>query len=154
MDWHMLWRRPDENTRTCWGYSFQWTQNHLSPDQMHSLKFTYDGLADECLARLDKISPPLGPALPRNSSSPLASAKDGTSVGSPPKRDLYLLLRDHASIDEKLAQLWKEVNTIPEWVDWQQIQRGQDVFYRYGGPALTGLAYQSLLGGMVRCQTL
>lgn len=33
-------------------------------------------------------------------------------------------------------------------VDWEQIARGQDVFYRYGGANLTGLAYQSLLGGM------
>ena len=61
---------------------------------------------------------------------------------------MFVLLRDHAHTDEKLAQLWKEVNTIPEWVDWTQIARGQDVFYRYGGAALTGLAYQSLLGGM------
>ncbi|RAL66063.1 hypothetical protein DID88_005723 [Monilinia fructigena] len=29
-----------------------------------------------------------------------------------------------------------------------KLGRGQDVFYRYGGAALTGLAYQSLLGGM------
>lgn len=33
-------------------------------------------------------------------------------------------------------------------MDWDQIARGQDVFYRYGGANLTGLAYQSLLGGM------
>jgi len=37
---------------------------------------------------------------------------------------------------------------VPPWVDWEQIRRGQDVFYRYGGANLTGLAYQSLLGGM------
>jgi hypothetical protein len=37
---------------------------------------------------------------------------------------------------------------VPDWVDWAQIERGQDVFYRYGGACLTGLAYQSLLGGM------
>lgn len=149
MSWHMPWKPADENTRTCWGYSFQWTQDHLSADEMHKLKFTYDELADECLARLDHISPPSDGTLPRNSSIPSAKAKDGTSVAPPLKRDLYILLRDHASTDEKLAQLWKEANTIPEWVDWQQIQRGQDVFYRYGGAALTGLAYQSLLGGMV-----
>lgn len=44
--------------------------------------------------------------------------------------------------------MWEEINTVPPWVDWAQIERGQDVFYRYGGPAITGLAYQSLLGGM------
>ena len=70
-------------------------------------------------------------------------------TNSDPKRDLYLLLRDNASTDKVLGALWKEVNTVPEWVDWAQISRGQEVFYRYGGPALTGLAFQSLLGGMV-----
>ncbi|KAI9792389.1 MAG: hypothetical protein M1816_002273 [Peltula sp. TS41687] len=148
MNWYMPWRVADENTRTRWGYSFQWTQDHISADQMQSMKFTYDELADECLARLDQLSPPSGPTLLRNSNGVPVDTKDGTAVVSPPKRDLYLLLRDHASADEKLTQLWKEVNTIPDWVDWQQIQRGQDVFYRYGGAALTGLAYQSLLGGM------
>jgi len=58
------------------------------------------------------------------------------------------LLRDHAETDELLKRFWQEVNTVPSWVDWAQIQRGQDVFYRYGGACFTGLAYQSLLGGM------
>lgn len=65
-----------------------------------------------------------------------------------PQRDLYALLRDNVDADPKLAEMWKQLNTVPEWVDWAQIERGQDVFYRYGGAALTGLAYQSLLGGM------
>lgn len=64
------------------------------------------------------------------------------------KRDLYLLLRDNVDKNEKLKRLWDEVNDVPDWVDWEQISRGQDVFYRYGGATLTGLAYQSLLGGM------
>jgi hypothetical protein len=65
-----------------------------------------------------------------------------------PPRDLYALLKEHHASNAKLDQLWQEVNTIPDWVDWEQIARGQDVFYRYGGPALTGLTFQSLLGGM------
>ena len=65
-----------------------------------------------------------------------------------PSRDLYQILLDHQETDELLHRFWLEVNTVPSWVDWDQIQRGQDVFYRYGGACLTGLAYQSLLGGM------
>lgn len=65
-----------------------------------------------------------------------------------PRRDLYALLEEHRASDPKLSELWTEVNTVPAWVDWEQIERGQDVFYRYGGPALTGLTFQSLLGGM------
>lgn len=47
-----------------------------------------------------------------------------------------------------MKELWDQLNTVPDWVDWEQLERGQDVFYRYGGANLTGLAYQSLLGGM------
>jgi hypothetical protein len=116
----------------------------MTPEQMNPLKFSYDVLGEECLNRLDKISPAVTFELPRSRSR--APVKEG--VDSLPKRDLYALLRDHSSDDEKLGELWTEVNTIPEWVDWEQISRGQDVFYRYGGAALTALAYQSLLGGM------
>lgn len=59
-----------------------------------------------------------------------------------------MLLKQHHEPHPKLHELWEEINTVPPWVDWAQIERGQDVFYRYGGPALTGLTYQSLLGGM------
>ena len=62
--------------------------------------------------------------------------------GEPPaKRDMYVLLRDHASEYEKLGDLWKEVNTIPDWVDWDQIARGPEEFFfnRYGGVALTAV---------------
>ncbi|KAK0100893.1 hypothetical protein ONS95_007337 [Cadophora gregata] len=110
---------------------------------MHHMKFSYDTLGEECLNRLDKISPPTTGEIPRNQSR--FPSKETSEI---PRRDLYALLRDNASSDEKLGQLWKEVNTIPDWVDWDQIARGQDVFYRYGGVAFTALAYQSLLGGM------
>ncbi|MCJ1251119.1 hypothetical protein MMC30_008350 [Trapelia coarctata] len=149
MAWPNPFRFRDENTRTCWGYTFQFTPDHLTPEQTHPMKFSYDRLGEAALDRLDEISPPPRSALPRNSSKYAEPARsDEKSVDPPPKRDLYILLRDNADKDETLAKLWKEVNTVPEWVDWDQIARGQDVFYRYGGPALTGLAFQSLLGGM------
>ncbi|EDO02867.1 hypothetical protein SS1G_05344 [Sclerotinia sclerotiorum 1980 UF-70] len=122
MAWPNPFRRNDENTRNAWGYTFQWTPEHLTEEQMHPMKFSYDVLAGECLTRLDNISPPTSGELPRNQSI-LPDQKEGKEK---PKRDLYALLRDHFSEDEKLGELWKEVNTIPDWV----------------------LAYQSLLGGM------
>ncbi|KAH6722032.1 hypothetical protein BKA61DRAFT_166520 [Leptodontidium sp. MPI-SDFR-AT-0119] len=144
MSWPNPFRRNDENTRHVWGYTFQWTPRHMSPEEMHQMKFSYDVLGEECLDRLDEISPPITGEIPRNRSRlpPKEPAEPAL------KRDLYALLRDNASSDENLSQLWKEVNTIPDWVDWDQIARGQDVFYRYGGVAITALAYQSLLGGM------
>jgi len=128
---------------------------------MHPFKYTYDVLGEDALNALDEISPPVNGELPRAKSR--APVKDGAEPK--PKRDVYSLLRDHASEDKRLQALWDEVNAVPEWVDWDQIARGQDVFYRYGGVALTAvctsqaiyslvskkkaqLAYQSLLGGM------
>jgi len=101
------------------------------------MKFSYDRLGEAALDRLNEISPPPRSALPRNSTkyaeAAPSSERSVEAVDSPPKRDLYILLRDNADKDETLAKLWKEVNTVPEWVDWDQIARGQDVFYRYGG---------------------
>lgn len=128
----MAWPNPfwrltaDENTRNAWGYRFQWTSSHWTEDQFHHLKFTYDTLAEECLEKLDEISPPPDSQLPRN--TPRQPGKEGKSDEPPAqKRDLYELLRDHHGEDKKLSELWTQVNTIPEWVDWEQIERGQDV---------------------------
>lgn len=139
---------------SCWGYEFEWTEAHLTPEQAEPLKHSYDVLAEECLDRLNAISPPEKGQLPRSNSQQIPTQNvEGTPEEVKeqlplPQRDLYALLKEHHASDPKLAQLWEEINTIPPWVDWAQIERGQDVFYRYGGPALTGLAYQSLLGGM------
>ncbi|KAL5114105.1 hypothetical protein ACEQ8H_008037 [Pleosporales sp. CAS-2024a] len=149
-------RRRTEKTRCCWGYEFEWTEDHLTCEQIERLKRSYDVLAEECLDILNEISPPPA-SLPRNSEKDEAAVAENPVLGNDeekkeaaplPQRDLYAVLQKHHSSNRKLDQLWQEVNTVPEWVDWEQIARGQDVFYRYGGPALTGLTFQSLLGGM------
>ncbi|KAI8934846.1 hypothetical protein NX059_008525 [Plenodomus lindquistii] len=147
-------RRRTENTRNCWGYQFEWTADHLTPEQSEPLKHSYDVLGEECLDRLNAISPPHRGALPRNNNDRIPPASlPGTDEEKKeplpvPKRDLYALLEEHHATDEKLDELWQQIQTVPEWVNWEQIERGQDVFYRYGGPAFVGLTYQSLLGGM------
>ncbi|KAI9695209.1 MAG: hypothetical protein M1820_008845 [Bogoriella megaspora] len=154
MYWVNPFRRKTEKTRTYWGYTFDLTDDHLTLEEIEPLKHSYDVLGEECLERLNQISPPPRSALPRNNSQHSqrsGSEKpsgDGKSAEAENARDLYALLRDNVDKDKKLNELWTAVNTMPEWVDWNQIARGQDVFYRYGGAAFTGLAYQSLLGGM------
>ncbi|KAL1966663.1 hypothetical protein VTN77DRAFT_3860 [Rasamsonia byssochlamydoides] len=131
MDWFFpVWKNGAE-TRKVWGWTFRWTALHPSAEALHQMKFTYDRLADDCLERLNKISPP-----------------KRRTAGETLERDLYALLRDNASRDDKLQELWDQVNTIPDWVDWEQIERGQEVFYRYGMANLSALPFQSLLGGM------
>lgn len=138
MFWSNPFRKIDAHTRTAFGYTFQLTENHLTPDQMDSMKQSYDMLGQKALERLDSISPPLCSALPRNSirdKAKLALNFPGTGEEPPDgKRDLYVLLQQNAFNDEALGQLWAEVNTVPSWVCWDQIARGQDCFYRYGGP--------------------
>jgi hypothetical protein len=131
------------------------TDEHLTPEQCEPLKHSYDVLGERVLNRLNEISPPPQRDLPRNTSKftvpekpsehPEEKEKEPTK---PPPRDLYAILRENREGDALLQEFWDEVNTVPDWVDWAQIERGQDVFYRYGGANLTGLAYQSLLGGM------
>ena len=141
--------------RRAWGYTFELTDQHLTPEQCEPLKQTYDTLGEEALNRLNIISPPPHKDLPRGTSKFSVPTDSSDTIRDQEKeatksapRDLYTILRDHAETDEVLQRFWKEMNTVPEWVDWEQIRRGQDSFYRYGGPNLTGLAYQSLLGGM------
>ncbi|EXJ95013.1 hypothetical protein A1O1_00131 [Capronia coronata CBS 617.96] len=140
MAWPNPFRRRDEHTRTCWGYTFQLTPEHLTPEQAHPLKYTYDVLGEECYDIVNQMNIPERESRASNETDKPASAT--------PKRDLYRLLQANLDKHEKLQQLWDEVTNVPDWVDWDQIARGQDVFYRYGGATLTGLAYQSLLGGM------
>ncbi|KAJ5646316.1 hypothetical protein N7490_002688 [Penicillium lividum] len=112
-----------------WGYSFHWSDLHQSEEELRPMAHTCDTLADECVKLLNKI--------PTNGGS-----------DKPFHKDLYTLLKTHADEDPKLQELWTQVNTVPEWVDWKQIQRGQDVFFRYGVPILNVLSFESLLGGM------
>ena len=45
------------------------------------------------------------------------------------KRDLLALVERHADDDPKLKELWTQIHTVPEWVDWEQIKRGREVFF-------------------------
>ena len=161
MAWPNPFRRHDENTRTYWGYTFQLTPEHLTPEQAHPLKYSYDVLGEECLNILNELLPyEATPSVPQPSGVPTLESGDSNAKTLPPgsesskpiykrpKRDLYTVLEANHASHPKLDQLWTELHTIPDWVSWPQIARGQDVFYRYGGANLTGLAYQSLLGGM------
>lgn len=145
MAWWNPFRRRDGNTITCWGYSFQLTDDHFSKEDLKNPKFSYDKLGEECLNILDEIDLPSKPELATPKTEEQKSEKSRTLK---PKRDLFKSLQTHVDDHPKLQELWSQLNTVPEWVDWDQISRGQEIFYRYGGATLTSLAYQSLLGGM------
>lgn len=136
--------------RHSWGYTFEWTPEHQTKEQMRPLTYTYDTLGAECLDRLDEISPPgsSDPRPPETQEGPDKSPRSQEEKPPQPRRDLYLLLEQHHAADPKLDELWTEIHNVPAWVDWAQIKRGQDVFYRYCGPSIVSLTFQSLVGGM------
>ena len=106
---------------------------------------SYDRLGERSLNELNGLSTGSGQKNKMEDTTHMSNLHDETPTQPGSKRDLYVLLRENAANNQVLGALWKEVNTVPVWVDWPQISRGQEVFYRYGGPALTGLGLQSLL---------
>lgn len=126
--------RDEPEMRRCWNYDFRWTSEHLTQEEMRPLRHQMDELASNCIEPLTKLE-----SQHRNSSN---SKTDLFNL------DMYALLRDNYKNHESLTGLWEQINTIPEWVDWDQIERGQRVYYRYGHSMSISLAFQSLLGGM------
>ena len=112
---------------------------------MDSMKYTYDELGERSRTKLEAIRESDGIGV--CGEKPKTLAPDGK--GQRGEQDLMTLLESNHVNDPVLHSLWREIHTVPPWVSWAQIGRGQDVFYRYGGPALTGLCFQSLLGGLV-----
>jgi hypothetical protein len=119
----------------------------MTPEQMLKLRNSYDTLADKALLQLQVLQSQACQSETAKSTSKTTQA-EGCPFTEPPTTDLFTLLQTHHSTDPVLSKLWKDVCTVPEWVDWDQIGRGQDVIYRYGLATLTGLAFQSLLGGL------
>ena len=119
MAWPNPFRRRDENTRTCWGYTFQLTDAHLTAEGSRPLRFSYDQLGEECLNILNEIDPP---AKSENGVLKDKSQPSGKPRTAKPKRDLYKLLEAHAGEHAKLQELWDQLNTVPDWVDWDQVR--------------------------------
>lgn len=111
-----------------WGHSFIWSPDHPLESDLFPLLYSYDELATAALDRLDELAP---------------SGTKGwrcPHVEGPGQRDLYALLEKHAPGDPLLGKLWKEITTVPEWADWEQIARGQRLLYRYNGQILLGVS--------------
>ena len=102
----------------------------MTPEEMYPLRYKYDELGANALAKLQQIS----------------SQRVTTKDCPVPRLDLYAVLRDNHASDPVLSDFWTHLHTVPEWVDWEQIQRGQKVFYRYAVANLTGFALQGFVG--------
>lgn len=136
--------KEDPDVLNSYGYTFRLTRHHMTPAQLDPLKHEYDVMGSEASSVLDSLYPPPPPRAGWYDSKAKADKEPQ------PSRDTYALLRDNAGRDPKLQRLWDEVHAVPAWVDWAQIRRGQDVFYRYAPAVVAGFAFQGLLATTVR----
>jgi hypothetical protein len=111
-----------ERVTVC-GCSFTWTEDHLSKEEIEPFRQQYDTLGAAALERIQAI----------RQESETKSA------------DVYEILREHHTTDPILAKFWDEVHTVPDWVDWNQLTRGQTFFYRYAIANIVGFALQGFM---------
>lgn len=122
-----------ETQRYVRGHSFEWTENHLTPEQLMPLRQEGDDLA---LAVVEKL---------------LAIVEAQQTEKGAKRPDLYTLLKENYANDATLTEFWNETHTVPEWVDWEEIERGQAFLYRYLAPNITGIVLQGCLGENAVC---
>ncbi|CAO3565595.1 unnamed protein product [Mortierella alpina] len=116
---------------TYWDCDVIWTENHLPASKLEPLRNLGDLLSDETLAALE--------------------IKPGEDA-------LEALLAYTAQPSEKqksLApqQLLTQVMTVPDWVDWDRIQRGRQVYWRYYLIIKFVLIHLALAGGTSMLKT-
>ncbi|KAF9195432.1 hypothetical protein BGZ51_000006 [Haplosporangium sp. Z 767] len=108
-----------------WGNAITWTDNHIPASKLEPLRKIGDELADDALEIL--------------------KAKPG--------QDALELLREYTARPENEQEspaprkLMEHLVTVPEWVDWEQIRRGQEVYWRYCLFISHALLHYSLAGG-------
>lgn len=112
-----------------WSFKYKWTKHHRLPGELAPLRQRVDADADAVLREL---------ALKPGADAYEAMAEIDRRIQDDPSL---------AAQYPESARMWRHFHAVPAWVDWAQIRRGQDVFFRYAGCALTGLLADSLLGG-------
>ncbi|KAK1984688.1 transcriptional regulator [Colletotrichum cereale] len=125
--------RSNGDVRVVGNYSFRWTEDHISKDKTEHLRQTYDKIGAAAVARIQEIHHQY-------------NAEKTGNAADLSKLDLFAVLQEHREQDEALGQLWDEVHTVPDWVDWEQLARGQRFFYRYALANLMGFALQGFVG--------
>jgi hypothetical protein len=62
------------------------------------------------------------------------------------KQDLFTTLEASHSEDPIMESFWADTYTVPQWVDWRQLERGQRVFHRYISASIAGFVLQGFVG--------
>lgn len=108
----------EKDIHDVWGYKYEFTDLHMTEEQQMPLRYSYDTLGEDVLLRVKDLQMK-------------KAAENGEAVGKAALRkvDLYESLKSIAlsKEDTVVTKFWEHVHTVPKWVDWDQIKRGQDV---------------------------
>ncbi|KUJ22166.1 uncharacterized protein LY89DRAFT_704824 [Mollisia scopiformis] len=128
-----------EYPRQCerWGYSFPWNSNHMTAEELHVLRNSHDIIG---LAAYESLKSILDAERTPSNDKTL-------SITGQQSDDWYDVLRIHHHEDDALQGFWNGVHTVPDWVDWKQIERGQRLFAKYASANLTFLFFYGFLRG-------
>ncbi|KIW03810.1 uncharacterized protein PV09_05110 [Verruconis gallopava] len=139
-------RVPNDGEKvTCWGQTITWTSEHPTDEDLKPLLYKYDKIGGDAYDRALQIF---------NDEQDMKKKEGQMPKGAPAKPDIFQIVKDHAATDPVLGKLWEQVNYVPDWVDWDQLARGQQIFWRYAMANLIGLGYQSLFVGMAAARTI
>jgi ribosomal protein S28E/S33 len=122
-----------EDLRTVGNYSFRWTKEHIPKEKTDPLRFEHDELGAATINIIQKI----------HQREREAHKQRGERIEQP---DMFATLKANWHHDETLKEFWTQVNTVPDWVNWEQLERGQDFFYRYALGNIVGFALQGFVG--------
>ncbi|KAH7016157.1 uncharacterized protein B0I36DRAFT_254466, partial [Microdochium trichocladiopsis] len=110
-------------------HKFRWTEKHWNFEQLDPLRHQYDELGSLVMGILETLA-----------------RSQGVQAHNRRRPDLFALLIQERASDPVLARFWHEINTVPAWVDWAQLARGQRFFYRYVATTIMGFALQGFIG--------
>lgn len=113
-----------DDIKAVWGVPIQYRDHHIPEAELELMRQKVDVLADDCLLALHEKHISVDKFIAS------ISEKDIFSYGD---------VRIQAFATEVLAQ--------PEWLNWELLREGQNIFLKYHGSAALGLFYVSLVGG-------
>jgi hypothetical protein len=128
------------------GQDFVWTPEHWLPSELNVWRQRGD---DELDTIVEQLRP--GPALDVVQLAAEAAAAEAAAAEAAEATQTNVSGADEPAEARRqqaaLAAWYERMRAVPDWVDWAQLARGQDVFLVHAPAAALSLYYLSLVGG-------
>ena len=123
---------------------------HISEQELKPYRSIGDIPIDHILQLLHREGNPLRPGddlllmmenVTAAAAASSASSSSSSSSSSPPVR------QEASDVDQAMAEFFETISIVPDWVDLEQLRRGQEVYIAYLPAIATSLYYRSLIAG-------